>query len=356
MSLPLVILLMAILAIAVTAGFARVSEERRIVGDQQAQVDAFAVAQSGLERYVAMRDSQPTGTDSVAIPIGAADTAYVTLFQIRAPAGNIKGQYVIRSRGVSHGARFSFDTPAAQRTVAQFATWKEASIDLDAAWTAIAGLAKNGNSGTISGFDACGTPEPPIPGVMVPRYTGPFDGYRQAPPPGTPIVPQGSSQIDFTGNDSLATAAAVSIDWNGIVNGSAIQPEYALTASLAGWPLTFTEWPTVVVDNPGTPVTLDAGRTGQGILIVTGDATLDAAFNWAGVVLIGGRATVQGNASILGGLVTGLNVKLGDDVASSDAETQLQVQYHSCNLAQALQRYNHLQLVANAWTDSWPEN
>jgi Tfp pilus assembly protein PilX len=48
MSLPLVFLLMAILAIAVTAGFARVSEERRIVGDQQAQVDAFAVAQSGL--------------------------------------------------------------------------------------------------------------------------------------------------------------------------------------------------------------------------------------------------------------------------------------------------------------------
>ena len=34
MSLPLVILLMAILAIAVTAGFARVSEERRFVGDQ----------------------------------------------------------------------------------------------------------------------------------------------------------------------------------------------------------------------------------------------------------------------------------------------------------------------------------
>ena len=113
---------MAILAIAVTAGFARVSEERRIVGDQQAQVDAFAVAESGLERYVAMRDSMPAAFDSVAIPLAVDDTAFVTLFQLRAPAGPVEGLYVIRSRGVSHGGRFSFNTPPAQRTVAQYAS------------------------------------------------------------------------------------------------------------------------------------------------------------------------------------------------------------------------------------------
>ena len=61
-SLPLVILMMALLALAVTAGFGRVSEERRIVGDQQAQLDALAVAQSGLERYVAVMDTQPVPT------------------------------------------------------------------------------------------------------------------------------------------------------------------------------------------------------------------------------------------------------------------------------------------------------
>ena len=121
------------------------SEERRIVGDQQAQVDAFAVAQSGLERYVALRDSEPAAFDSVAIPIGVDDTAYVALFRIRAPSGTIKGQYVIRSRGISHGGRFSFNTPAAQRTVAQYATWQDASMDVDAAWTSIGGLAKDGH-------------------------------------------------------------------------------------------------------------------------------------------------------------------------------------------------------------------
>jgi hypothetical protein len=355
MSLPLVILLMAILAIAVTAGFARVSEERRIVGDQQAQVDAFAVAQSGLEQYVAMRDTIPGATDSVALPIGADDTAYVTLFRIRAPVGSIKGLYVLRSRGVSHDGRFSFSTPPAQRTVAQYATWLSASMDVDAAWTSIGGLSKNGNTGTISGNDGCATPSSPVAGVMVPTSVSGYDGYRQTPPPGTPIVPQGSPQINMASPDSSSTAAAVSIDWDGIVNGSAVQPDYALTGT-AGWPVSFTNWPIIMVDNPGSPVTLDATRSGQGILIITGDATLDLNFAWAGVVLVGGYATIQGNAAIDGALVTGLNVKLGTNVGSSDAGTQLHVQYHSCNLAAALTRFAHLQLIANAWTDSWPEN
>ena len=79
-------------------------------------------------------------------------------------------------------------------------------------------------------------------------------------------------------------------------------------------------------------------------------------FAWAGVVLIGGYAMIQGNASIDGALVTGLNIKLGANVGNADAGAQLHVQYHSCNLAAALARFAHLQLVANAWTDSWPEN
>jgi hypothetical protein len=352
MSLPLVILLMAILAIAVTAGFARVSEERRIVGDQQAQVDAFAVAQSGLERYVSLVDSVPGVFDSVAIPIGPDDTAFVALFQIRAPVGATTGMYVLRSRGVSHGGRFSFNTPPAQRTVAQYATWQDASMDIDAAWTSIGSLSKNGETGTISGNDACGVPSSPVAGVMVPLHFNAYDGYRQT---GTPIVPQGSPQINTATPDSASTAAAVSIDWDGIVNGGALQPDYSLT-STSGWPVAFANWPLIVVDNPGAPLTLDATKSGQGTLIITGDATLDLNFTWAGVVLIGGYAAVQGNASIEGALVTGLNVKLGANLGTADAGTLLHVQYHSCNVAAALARFAHLQLVANAWTDSWPEN
>ena len=87
-SLPLVILMMALLALALTAGFSRVSEERRIVGDQQAQVEALAVAESGLERFVALLDTMPGGFDSVAIPIGPRDTAFVAILGIRKPAAS----------------------------------------------------------------------------------------------------------------------------------------------------------------------------------------------------------------------------------------------------------------------------
>jgi hypothetical protein len=92
---------------------------------------------------------------------------------------------------------------------------------------------------------------------MVPITANGYDGYRQAP--ATPLVPQGVPQLNMTAPDSASVAAAVSIDWDGIVNGSAITPDYALT-STSGWPATFTDWPIVVVDNPGTPVTLDATR------------------------------------------------------------------------------------------------
>ena len=110
------------------------------------------------------------------------------------------------------------------------------------------------------------------------------------------------------------------------------------------------------MDNPGSAVTLDATHSGQGTLIITDAATLDLNFAWAGVVLIGGFANIQGGASIQGALITGLNVKLGINTINSDAGPSMSVRYNSCNVAAALARYAHLQLVVNAWTDSWPEN
>jgi hypothetical protein len=352
-SLPLVILLMALLALAVTVGFARVSEERRIVGDQQAQVDAFAVAESGLERYVALQNTEPAAYDSVTIPLGTRDTAFVVLHRIRAPSPGVQGLYLVRSRGVSHSARrFDATTPPAQRTVAQYAAWQDAAMDVDAAWTSIPGIGKQNNTGTISGIDACGA-APTIAGVAVP-ITGQsgFGGYRQTPPPGVPVVPQGLPQVDYVDADPWNVEPSVRIDWAGIVAGTAITPEYSLTGT-AGWPLTFTNWPIILV-TAGT-VTLDAAQSGQGILMVTGDAVFDAGFTWLGVVLVGGQTQIL-DATIRGAVVSGLNFKLGTPAFDADAGPTINVQYDSCVLENALQRFAHLNPIANGWTDSWPEN
>jgi hypothetical protein len=351
-SLPLVILMMALLALAVTAGFSRVSEERRIVGDQQAQVDAFAVAQSGLERYAALMDSQPVPNDSIAIPIGPRDTAHVVLLEIRPPNGATPSLYVVRSRGVSHGApRYSVNTPPAQRTVAQYATWGAVSMDVKAAWTAIPGLRSESGNGTMNGNDACAT-APSVAGVAVPVLAQSGLAGFSAPPSPTPPV-RWLGPLPANAQDS------VRIDWNAIVSGPVLQPDYTLTSE-TGWPFfTPLQWPVIRVDGNAT---LDGGESGQGLIVVTGNLTITPGFTWDGVILVGEVLTVSGNGPLVrGAIVSGLNVKLGASVSDSRSGLtpgvdQIDLQYDSCKVAAALARYGHLTLIANAWTDSWPEN
>ena len=357
-SLPLVILMMALLALAVTAGFSRVSEERRIVGDQQAQMDAFAVAQSGLERYAALMDSQPVPNDSIAIPIGARDTAHVVLLEIRPPNGATPSLYVVRSRGVSHGApRYSVSTPPAQRTVAQYATWAGVSMDVDAAWTAISGLRSQSNAGTLDGNDYCATPGPAVAGIAVPdQLVAPpalFGSGFSAPPNPVPSM----TTLGGPGSFPATAETDVHIDWNGIVNTGVLQPDYTLTG-VSGWPAyNASVWPVVRVD--GT-VTLAGGESGHGLIVVTGDLTLTTGFTWAGVILVGRRLIVIGQPAVEGAMVSGLDVKLGQSFAESNSGENggdaINLRYNSCDVASALARYGHLTLVANAWTDSWPEN
>lgn len=354
-SLPLVILMMALLALAVTAGFSRVSEERRIVGDQQAQVDAFAVAQSGLERYIALTDSQPVPNDSVAIAIGTRDTAHVVVFQLRAPSGPTSGLYVIRSRGVSHSAlRFSANTPPAQRTVAQYATWQGVSMDVDGAWTAISGLRSEGGTGILDGNDACATPASPVAGVAVPS-TVPLSGEAgfDAPP-----NPTGSPNIRILGTTPTDAATQVSIDWNAIINTPVLRPNYTLTSS-SGWPAyNPSVWPVIRVDGDAV---LGGGESGQGLIVITNNATLNAGFTWNGVILVGRQLTIVGTAPVVrGAMVSGLDYKLGATFLESrsgmSSSDRIDLRYDSCKVNAALSHFGHLALVPNAWTDSWPEN
>jgi hypothetical protein len=355
-SLPLVILMMALLALAVTAGFGRVSEERRIVGDQQAQLDALAVAQSGLERYVALMDTQPVPNDSVAIPIGPRDTAHVVLIEIRPDNGTTSGLYVIRSRGVSHGApRFSANTPPAQRTVAQYATWGAVSMDVKSAWTAIAGLRSEGGGGLLNGNDACIAAAPTVAGVAVPVTAQ--SGQSGFSPPPAP-----APGIRWLGALPANAKDSVHIDWNSIVTGTVLQPDDSLTSEI-GWPMfTPSAWPVIRVDGDAT---LDGGESGQGLIVVTGNLTIMAGFSWDGVILVGDVLTVSGNSPVVrGAIVSGLNVKLGATVndsrgggdAGNPPPGQIDLRYDSCKVTAALARFGRLTLIANAWTDSWPEN
>ena len=232
-TLPLAILAIVLISLTVAAGYARVSSERRINGDQGAQLDAFAVAQTGLERYISgVSGIPPVSLDSTinGLPGG---NAQISVRRIRPAVGATPALYVISSRGTSTSAvRYGASTASAQRTVAQYAVWQPGSMSISAAWTSITGLHKNGGSGTLSGVDQCGSQA---------RRCG-----RRSPRPRR-VHPEwrlvGSDRLAAIGSLGADTAQAkdqVPIDWNGILNGGVITPDFIIPGR--SWPTSGAEW------------------------------------------------------------------------------------------------------------------
>ena len=347
-TLPLAILLIAILGVAVAVSASRSSSERRITSDEQAQLDAFAVAQSGLEQWFSTLSGTPPDSAEVSVTGLAGGSAQISVRKLLSASGNIPDTWVIMSRGTNSTAtRYGATVPTAERMVAQYATWQQATFDVDAAFTSLSGLDKNGNSGALSGIDGCaGSGKPNIPGVAVPTgtytgQTGPIDGN----PDNTPKY-LGTSGINGQAKDS------VRVDWANIKTGVAIPPDYTIPTN--SWPnaTQFLNWPVVYTNGD---LSLSGGSTdGKGILIVTGNLTVSGSYKWDGIVLVGGTITSNGNNTIQGAIITGLNVKTGTAVPQEAVGNGNKTfQYNSCNIASALNHLGSLQRLRNGWTDTW---
>ncbi|MEO8089853.1 MAG: hypothetical protein ABI703_06125 [Gemmatimonadales bacterium] len=347
-TLPLTVLLLALMGVAVAITYSRISSERRTTGDARAQLGAFAVAQSGLNRYLSTLNGKPPWNQTVNYTDLPGGTAQVDLRQLRestSTSPQLPAVYAITSRGTYTGAkRYGALTPPAERTVATYALWTPAPIDIDGAVTSLAGMDKSGSSGIMSGFDNCGA-SAAVPGVAVPggTYSGPTDAINGS----TGTVP---SNLGTPGPAGTAKDQ-VNIDWAGIVAGTYLAPNYVLPA----WPTAtqFNNWPIVKVNNSGGAEYTLTGD-GKGILIVTGDFKMNGSLRWDGLILVGGKFTSSGNNTVYGAMVAGLNVKLGQATAASDiASGNKTLQYDSCALQRALGKIGSVQRVRNGWNDSW---
>jgi len=348
-TLPLTILVIAVMGVAAAITFARLSSERRITGDGQAQVDAFAVAQSGLSNYLAGRDGKPGADQDTTYTDLPGGTAQVSLRLLRESTTTLlPAVYVITARGRNTAAkRYDARTPPAERTVATYALWVPALLDLDAAFTSLSGIDKNGNSGALDGNDRCtaaGGSRPAIPGAAVPDggYTGhtsPINGN----PDNTPATLG-------TGGPAGTAKDEVDIDWAGITAGTVLPPDYLWPT----WPTSaqMSNWPVVKVVGD---LTLPA--SGKGILIVTGDLRVNGAtppLQWEGLVLVGGQLLSNGAMAVYGGVITALNVKLGINVPVQAVANGTKIyQYDSCSLTRAMGHVGSLQRARNGWTDTW---
>lgn len=345
-ALPVALLVIVGMSILAAGSFSMIGSERKVADNTEAQLDAHTLARRGLERFVVSRAAlgftaePPAAVESttIAMPGGYAD---VVMRQVKQPVGTaLPPVYVIRSRGVKTlGAT---TTVIAERTVAQYAEFDYGSVRAPAAWTALGGLQVNGTSAVVSGHDGCSA-SPTIGGVAVPNA-----GYV-----GSSSVPTGSPDIVYLGTTAQATGA-VEIDWDGIVNGSAMPPDITLSGS-AGWPSSSdwsnpNFWPVIRVNGD-----LDLPTDGRGTLIVTGNLTLGGSVSWRGLVLVGDALRSNGNNTVNGSVITGLNLKLGMSVSASDLGNGTKTyQYNSCDLASATSRFRKLVPYRNAGVDNLP--
>ena len=346
-ALPTAILVVGILSISIAAGFTLVNAERKGVDDQKAQVSAFVLAEQGLQTFFIKRDSlgftsTPPGVSEGPVRIylkgGYAD---VQLNRVRPPTGSLAGLYVVRSKGTQTQGAIG-GTPAGVRTVAQYAAWEPADMNVLAGWTAITGIRKNGASGSFLGLDACGD-SASIAGVAVPLIPG-FNRTETA------------DSVEYLADSINAAAARVEIDWAGILAGTALTPNYVVPPDAIPSFADTTFYPTIFMDSPGT-VGTSALNNGRGVLIVRGnlDTGSGATFNWKGIVLVGGDLTGNGNNYIQGAIVSALNAKLGQTVPINVVNGTKLYQYNSCEVAKALMGLGALVPLPNTWVDNWVE-
>src|SRR6478672_13492068 len=280
-AIPMAVLVVALLSVSLAASFSLVISERRGVEDQKAQVSAFVLAEQGLQTFFIKRDSLGFKT----IPPGAKEGpirlylnggyADIVMDRIRPPTGSLSGMYIVRSRGTQTRGAVG-GTPSGVRTVAQYALWEPANIDVEAGWTAITGVQKNGASGSFLGKDACGD-SASVAGVAVPLVPG----FNR---------PQTADSTEYLGKTVNDAARAVEVDWAGILGGSALTPTLIIPPdAIPSWTDT-TYYPTIYMAGDVSAQSLNNGR---GLLIVGGnlDTGNGSNFNWKGIVLVGGDLT-----------------------------------------------------------------
>lgn len=346
-TIPMTLLFTTIMVLTLAASFTLISTERHVNDGYHERAEAYAIAEGGLQTYLANRSSYghsglPTAApESVRISMvhGYAD---VILQRMRPVVGSAPGVFLIRSRGTSTISHVW--TPGlAQHTVAEVATWQSGSMSALGAWTSLTGLTKNGASGTITGVNQCAGGSN-VAGVAVPSSPG----YSQN---GGKSVPTGSPAVDSLGTQQQA-ANSVNIDWNGIVNQGAITPTVSMPAG---------SWPSFA-DTSYWPVIMATGNfslpsSGRGLLIVTGNLTISGSTSWNGVVLVGGNLTSNGTNTVDGAIVSGLNVKIlppaqwpGTGAIGNGTKT---FEYNSCYVTRALSGLGSLRPLQNTWLDNW---
>jgi hypothetical protein len=382
------ILTIAFLTVTVAATYAATSSELTTITAQRGESRAYMIAQAGLENFMARRNevgfcptapragqtAAPCGVPPVTVTESTTVTlpggyAEVVARRVRVATLKKPAIYLMRSHGVDTSAKGLTGSSLGsypERTVAQLVYWNVNQVQVLSGWTSASGLDKTGSSGTISGVDnntgqpGCPPQHDTVAGIAVP--TGDYSTTGN-------FTPIGSPPIQYLG-DTTAVKASIKIDWNGIVNGDRIQPDYTFAngaAATANWP-SFADTNFYPVIRVNGDLTLST-QSGRGTLIVLGNLTISGNDLWKGIILVGGVMTSNGNNTMLGATMSGLNI-LMDSTQTALADSTFGVnlahlpanalakgtktfQYDSCQVARAASGLASYSVYPNAWMDNF---
>jgi hypothetical protein len=378
-ALPMAILVIAFLTVTLAAAYAATTAEQMTNNSQRGESRAYMIAQAGLESFMARRNEPnfckvcgfpPTVAFESTYVNLSSGIAYVTARRVRVATDTRPAIYLLRSRGIDtkakaiSGAAIGADgtnlgNQYAERTVAQLVYWNVNQVQVLSSWTSVNGLDKTGSSGTISGVDNCGK-KGTVAGVAVPTDDYSANGN---------FTPTGNPPIQYLGTQAQ-TNASIKIDWDGIINGNRIQPDFTFASgaeALANWPdfSDSTFYPVIRVNGDLTLSTYG----GRGTLIVMGNLTINGNNLWKGIVMTGGTMTSNGNNTMLGATMSGLNEILTPaqlaaansissstlvaDPASALAKGTKTFQYDSCEVAKAAGGLASYSVYPNAWMDNF---
>jgi hypothetical protein len=369
-ALPMVILVIAFLTVTIAAAYAATSSELTTNTAQRGESRAYMIAQAGLENFMARRNeagfcancgAPPTTTYESTTVLLPGGYAQVVAQQVRTANNSRPAIYLLRSRGVDTvgivtgsaiGAR-------AERLVAQLVYWNVNQVNVLSGWTATNGLNKQGSSGTITGHDECGQ-KADVAGIAVP--SGDFSTNGNFNPIGDPPIKELGTQEQ--------TNASVKIDWNGIVNGTRIQADFTFASNdeaQAAWPsIDFNNKYPVIRVNGNFSLPLSGG---QGTLIVLGTLDMDGNNLWKGILMVGGQMTSNGNGTMSGATMSGLNttltpaqfaqaqlissVPLSSNPDPAIANGTKTFTYNSCEVSKAAGGLASYSVYPNAWMDNF---
>lgn len=304
-------------------------------------VDAFYVAESGLHRFLSENQGIPPATTQYAI---AGGTATVRAWPLAYDAKGRELYLVTSAASLGDGA---------SRRVSRVAMLDPFVANVPGTLVSANGVKKNGSSGTIDGADGSSAGDCPVGG----RPTGPGIYVKDDGQPGyddvPSTVPEGNPPLEER-SDPLAP---LGVDWQAVVEGRRLAPDYRVSED--GWPnfssLAADDYPVVYADDPAGH-SVDGDDDGRGLLVVRGDLDMNGSFRWDGLVLVGGAIISDGNQTVTGGVVTGLNETLGPsvDVQKTDlGNGNMTYGYDACEIWRASRAAGLLVQRPSTWSEEF---